>query len=101
MHFFEYSTVAGPAVRAVRRAVRAVRWAVRAVRQAVRAARRAVMRCVNIYSSKINVKKVVLWKSTFLSTFLSRRTFLGFHSIFGALLELTFLSGYTFLSSLF
>ena len=59
------------------------------------------MRCVNIYSSKINVKKVILWKSTFLSTFLSRRTFLGFHSIFGALLEFTFLSGYTFLSSLF
>ena len=28
-------------------------------------------------------------------------TFLGFHSIFGALLEFTFLSGYTFLSSLF
>ena len=62
---------------------------------------RAAMRCVNIYSSKINVKKVILWKSTFLSTFLSRRTFLGFHSIFGALLEFTFLSGYTFLSSLF
>merc|ERR1719278_1644377 len=101
MHFFEYSTVAGPAVRAVRRAVRAVRRAVRAVRQAVRAARRAVMRCVNIYSLKINVKKVVLWKSTFLS----RRTFLGFHSIFGALLkftflhflEFTFLTGCTFL----
>ena len=56
------------------------------------------MRCVNIYSSKINVKKVILWKSTFLS----RRTFLGFHSIFGALLKFTFLSGYTFyLESLF
>ena len=37
----------------------------------------------------------------FFSTFLSRRTFLGFHSIFGALLKFTFLSGYTFLSSLF
>ena len=80
------------AVRAVRRAVRAVRRAVRAVRRAVRAARQAVMRCENIYSSKINIKTVILWKSTFLSTFLSRRTFLGFHSIFGALLKFTFWS---------
>ena len=77
------------AVRAVRRAVRAVRRAVRAVRRAVRTVRRAVRRAVRVVRavrralravrwavrkySKINVKKVILWKKNYLQIFAERK----------------------------